>query len=231
MLPPAHLRNGAYLEEMNIRDLRQAIEETDESLLTDSYAALLADSYVHLVVFAGHLYDDPAHYSAQLLSQEDVDKIIAETQVAPTDYDFEINPGLNDSWYDPATPGQGFFISVFPQTKTVMLSWLTFDTELPAQNASANLGDPGQRWLTGQGSYEGSRAELVVYSSSGGLFQDSLAVPVLEPVGSISLQFGGCDNGGVSYDLPGILSSGLIQIRRVASDNVALCEAQAHPVP
>jgi glucose/arabinose dehydrogenase len=34
---------------------------------------------------------------------------------APVPEEFRINPGLNDAWYDPATSGQGFFITVFPE--------------------------------------------------------------------------------------------------------------------
>jgi len=48
--------------------------------------------------------------------------------------DFQINAGLNDAWYNPATDGQGFFITVFPDVGVVVLAWFTYDTELPPED-------------------------------------------------------------------------------------------------
>jgi len=228
MLPPAQLRSAAYLEEMSIRDLRLAIDGTDESLLIDSYAALLADSYVHLVALASFLQGDPAQYSAKLLSQDDVDRIIAETPTVLADYDFEINPGLNDAWYEPSIDGQGFFVSVFPEKRMLLLSWLTYDTELPSQVELGQLGNPGQRWLTAEGSYSGSEAKLVVYSASGGLFREASPAPVLEAIGTIDVQFGGCNQALLQYKL-GSWTEGSIVIHRIGADNLAICESLAYP--
>jgi len=52
---------------------------------------------------------------------------------------FPINAGLNDSWFNPATNGQGFFITVFPDIQMMFLAWFTYDTERPPANASAIL--------------------------------------------------------------------------------------------
>jgi hypothetical protein len=223
-LRPGQFENCAYLEEMNIRDLRQAIAETDESLLFHAYADMLGDSYSNLVVLAAWLHENPANYTAQLLNQADVDQIIAGTAPLPIRDISVINAGLNDAWFDPATSGQGFFISVYPDTETIIMSWLTYDTEAPSQDVNANLGDPCQRWFTAQGHYQGPAADLVVYSSSGGLFDQTAPAPVLREIGSISLHFEHCNSGTVTYDLPGISATGVIRIQRVALDNVALCE-------
>jgi len=137
---------------------------------------------------------------------------------------FVINAGLNDAWYDPMTDGQGFTISVFEDKGTVFLAWFTYDTELPAAGATAILGDPGQRWLTAQGTYQGAKAELEVYSASGGLFDTALPAPELDPIGSIILEFDDCYAGTVTYELPAIGKSGSIPIERMAFDNIALCE-------
>ena len=40
----------------------------------------------------------------------------------PEDSGFLINAGLNDAWYNPATDGQGFFITVFPDIGYVLLA-------------------------------------------------------------------------------------------------------------
>lgn len=137
---------------------------------------------------------------------------------------FVINYGLNDVWYDPLTDGQGFTITVYEDKGTVFLAWLTYDTELPEPGATANLGDPGQRWLTASGAFEGSQAELLVYSASGGLFDSALPVPELDPIGSILLQFDNCYTGMISYDLPSLGRSGSVPIERIASENIAVCE-------
>jgi len=101
----------------------------------------------------------------------------------------------------------------------------TFATALPGENASANLGDPGQRWLVAYGHYAGSEAALLVKSVSGGLFDTSPPQPVREVVGTLVLRFEDCNTGSVAYDFPAISRSGVIPIQRVAIDNVAVCEA------
>ena len=58
---------------------------------------------------------------------------------------FQINAGLNDAWYDPATAGQGFLIAVFPEISQMFVAWFTFDIERPPQDVTAMLGDPGHR--------------------------------------------------------------------------------------
>ena len=226
-----HFQNCAYLEEMSIRDLSRAISETDESPLLQTYADMLEDAYSTLVVLAAWLHDEPARYTAQLLDQNVVDLIIAGVAPVPIGDFFVINPGLNDAWYEPTTNGQGFFLAVYPERSTVFLGWFTFDVNSPGQDAISALGDPCQRWLVAQGTYEGSRADLVVYNAKGGLFDTALPQPEVEPIGSIVLQFVDCRTGIVSYDLPGLGLSGIIPIQRLASDNVAVCEAQAWVSP
>jgi hypothetical protein len=231
-LPPAnpewwiswegYVSTGAYFEELGIGELREAIEITNQQVLVDTYTEMLGMSYAHLLYFASQLHNDPFDYEAQILSQADVDLALAEAIASPFEL-FVINSGLNDAWYDPTLDGQGFTVSVFEDKGTVFLAWFTYDTELPASGATANLGDPGQRWLTAQGEYEGRQAELVVYSPSGGIFNTSPPKPELDPIGSITLEFEDCYTGTVSYDLPGIGRSGTIPIQRVATDNVCNC--------
>lgn len=48
-----------------------------------------------------------------------------------TGYSSNINAGFNDAWFNPATKGQGFLITVFPEIKQIFLAWFTFDTERP----------------------------------------------------------------------------------------------------
>lgn len=137
---------------------------------------------------------------------------------------FLINPGLNDAWYNPVTDGQGFSITVFPVIGKVSLTWTTYDTELPLDGVIANLGDPGHRWFNALGSYAGNQAVMKIKMTSGGIFDTDAEVTRVAD-GTIILTFTNCSNGTVEYDIPSIGQSGVVPIRRVVGDNVALCEA------
>jgi hypothetical protein len=135
---------------------------------------------------------------------------------------FQINPGLNGAWFNPVTTGQGFLIEVFPDINQVFLAWFTYDTTLPDPAASAQVGNPGHRWLTAQGPIVGDTANLNVFLTSGGLFDDPTPV-TNTPEGTITLTFQDCTAGTVDYDLSAADVSGSVPISRVANDNVALC--------
>ena len=141
---------------------------------------------------------------------------------------FELNAGLNDAWYNPETDGQGFFITVYPDLGVASLAWFTYDTMLPPQDAMANLGDPGHRWLTATGPITGHQVVMNIEMTSGGLFDAPSDISRTEPPGSdgtITLTLTGCNSGVIEYSLPSIGRQGTIPIQRVADDNVAFCEA------
>jgi hypothetical protein len=140
--------------------------------------------------------------------------------------DFQINPGLNDAWFNPATNGQGFFISVLPERKQIFLAWFTFDSERPPEGTAALLGEPGHRWLTAQGSYEGDRASLTLFVTKGGEFDAAVPVPSTNPSGdgTLVLEFADCTQGLLSYAITSLDISGEIPIERIVPDNAALCE-------
>jgi hypothetical protein len=58
-------------------------------------------------------------------------------------------PIHNEAWFNPLTSGQGFLISVFPDTRMVFLAWFTFDVERPPED-------------------QGNTANLTVFVTSGG---------------------------------------------------------------
>lgn len=138
---------------------------------------------------------------------------------------FSIKAGLNDSWFNPATPGQGFFITVFEDVGQVFLAWFTYDTERPPGSVEANLGEPGHRWLTAFGPYDGETAILDIELTQGGVFDSAEPSPVQSPDGTIVLEFGGCNAGLVTYDITATGDQGVIPIERIALDNVPVCEA------
>ena len=141
-----------------------------------------------------------------------------------------INAGVSDAWYNPQTSGQGFFIVAWESLQQVFLSWFTYDAERPAEDAQATLGEPGHRWLTAQGAFDGDSALLDLYSSSGGVFDSpDPVVPPPTRVGTLRLHFEDCSTGRVSYEIDASGHRGVIPIRRIVNDNVALCEALIEP--
>ena len=140
---------------------------------------------------------------------------------------FLINSGLNDVWFNPLTPGQGFTITVWPVIKKVFLSWFVWDLQRPPANVEAMLGDPGHRWLTAFGSYNGDTANLEIEVTSGGVFDSG--IPEVDQVidGTITLRYTDCTSGTVEYNIPSLLLAGVIPIERITPSNVALCQSLA----
>ena len=138
---------------------------------------------------------------------------------------FQINAGLNDAWYNPATPGQGFFVNVFPNLGQMFVAWFTFDVQRPEAGVTAELGEPGQRWLTAFGPYADDQAILDVEITSGGVFNSEEPKPGQTTSGTLTFEFSGCNAGSVTYNIPSLSLSGSVPIQRVALDNLAACEA------
>jgi len=145
---------------------------------------------------------------------------------------FTINSGLNDAWLNPDTAGQGFLIVVLPEAGIVFLAWFTYDTELPPEEAVANLGWSGHRWLTAQGPYDRDTAVLEVFLTEGGVF-DSAEPPAVthvdDPIGFITIVWRDCNHALLAYEIdpPGVM--GQMEITRIVPDNVAVCEALGDP--
>lgn len=146
-------------------------------------------------------------------------EVLASTPV------FEINSGMNDAWLNWDTDGQGFLIVVYPQVRTMFLSWFTFDTERPPDDVTAFLGEPGHRWLTAQGEYFDNQAVLTVWVSRGGIFDSPYPKPVLDDDGEMIVEFDTCNSGTISYVIPSIGLQGTVPIERIALDNAAYCAA------
>jgi hypothetical protein len=145
------------------------------------------------------------------------------------DASFQINAGLSDAWYNPATDGQGFLISVFPERRELFLAWFTYDVERPVGSV-AQLGEPGHRWLTAQGPYEGDSAVLTIYVSEGGVFDSAEAAVNTRPDGTLTLEFADCSEALLNYEITSLGISDQIPLERIVPDNQALCETLSAPV-
>lgn len=190
-----------------------------------SWASPLAASFNYERTFNSVeevLYHCTVHSSPGLDRNSNMNgRIVVESSGAA----FQINAGLNDSWYNPLTPGQGFFITVFPDLESIFLAWFTYDTERPGGGVQAILGEPGHRWLTAFGSYSGDMATLGVELTQGGIFNSAQPMVMQSADGTIDLLFDGCNSGVISYNITSAGVSGEIPIERIALDNVPVCEA------
>ena len=167
-------------------------------------------------IFGGEFF-----ISDNLAGCNSIEEILAGIDIS------RINAGLNDAWYNPLTSGQGFFISVFPDLGFVSLAWFTYDTELPPEEVTANLGDAGHRWFTAIGPIVDNYVIMNIEMTSGGLFDSATIIQRTDPPGSdgtIILTFTSCNSGTVEYDITSINRQGVVPIERVAGDNISLCE-------
>jgi len=143
---------------------------------------------------------------------------------------FQINRGISDAWYSPATDGQGFFIVVSEEPRAMFVGWFTYDTQRPDDPSGAFLGEPGHRWLTAQGSYADNRAILEVTFTEGGVFDSGTPVPERRQDGTMTLEFTDCASGTVTYDIPSIGRQRVVPIQRISQANIAACQKLAAPM-
>lgn len=67
---------GAYIEELDIRDLKQLLEETDNVDILETYESLLWGSENHLRAFVRNLSNRGVEYQPLLLSIEEFESIL-----------------------------------------------------------------------------------------------------------------------------------------------------------
>ena len=136
--------------------------------------------------------------------------------ILPTIEHFQINAGHSGAWFNPATSGQGQFIDVGPETQFMFVSWFTY-TDADSDNPLE------QRWLTAQGNYSGNTAELALYETLGGKFDDPQSVTNTQ-VGDVTLSFSDCGQGQMTYNIDGENLSGEFPLRRVIDNSGNVCE-------
>lgn len=139
---------------------------------------------------------------------------------------FRISKALAGAWFNPQTNGQGMFIDVYDNRNQMFVGWYTFDLGRPV-DGTAQLGEPGHRWLTALGPISGNQASLDVYLARGGAF-DSVSPPIDDPqtiVGSMEVEFSDCLTGTVNYTLTTPDVSGTIPVQPLADDHVEFCQA------
>ena len=141
---------------------------------------------------------------------------------------FRINKALAGAWFDGTKAGQGLVLDVYDNRNEMFIAWFTFDLERPDPSYTAGIGEPGQRWMTAQGAYEGGSdsADLPMYFFGGMVFDSAEPqVELLEDqTGTFMVEFDGCSSGMVSYDMTTANRAGDFPIAPLTDNHVELCE-------
>ncbi|MGJ8663539.1 MAG: M28 family metallopeptidase, partial [Marinicella sp.] len=120
-----------------------------------------------------------------------------------------INAGLSGTWHNNLIPGQGLFLDVIPANKTLFAGWFTY---LPDSQAENN-----QYWLTLQGPYSGSVADLSIFKTTEGQFNDISEIQTIQ-VGIATLIFDSCTAARFNFQLDEFGIENSINLNRVTPD-------------
>lgn len=132
-------------------------------------------------------------------------------RVAAATNAFNINEGVQGSWLNNATQGQGVFFDVVPSLNNLFaMAWFTW-TQTPGQ----------YDWLTAVGSYAGNTAQMNLFRSRGGRFNASNAV-TNTPAGTATVTFTSCTAATVTYNITDPPSTGSFPLQRLLPAN-AIC--------
>ena len=124
---------------------------------------------------------------------------------------FNINEGVQGSWLNNATQGQGVFFDVVPSLNNLFaMAWFTW-TQTAGQ----------YDWLTAVGTYAGNTAQLNLFRSRGGKFNDPSPV-ANTPAGTATVTFTSCTAATVTYNLTDPPASGSFPLQRLLPAN-AIC--------
>jgi hypothetical protein len=139
--------------------------------------------------------------------------------------EFRLNTAMGGSWVNSTiVSNQGFLMEVFDNINQIFLAWFTYDLMRPDPSVTGEIGDPGHRWLTAFGPFEGNTAMLDIEWSTGGVFNSGEPATTQTVDGTVQLNFTDCMTGTVTYDLGASGDTGVFPIQRIALDSVPLCE-------
>jgi hypothetical protein len=141
---------------------------------------------------------------------------VCESSSESTTQAVNVNPGMDGLWIDVSASGQGFLFDVHDNEaggKFIFVAWATY-----GDNTTS-----GQRWLTAQGQFEGSSADLAIYESSGGSFNSAKPAATVA-VGTMSITFNDCNHAMLTYSLPGEGIGGTSELQRAMPVGDSVCE-------
>lgn len=202
------LHVGAFIEELDISDIRIALEDITQTDIRQVYENLLAGSYNHLRAFVGQIESLGVEYQPQYLGQDEVDEILGQSGMTA-----QMSDG---SWVIAGNSGEGMIIDVTIQGRLV-LYWLTYDKE------------GKQMWMLGlTDETSGPEVQMTMSRYSGPTFgpmfnPDDLAA---ELWGDVTIKFLDCSNALVHYDSVSGFGSGELQLRRIYYASGSLCQPE-----
>ena len=121
-------------------------------------------------------------------------------QILPT-MSLSITPELAGSYYNPATNGEGLNVEVLADRNEVLAYWYTQE-------------NGAQRFYVLQGPISGDQADLQVFTTLGGHFQNPADRPQLQPAGTATLRWNGCREAVLDYSIE--LGSGSYELTRLS---------------
>jgi len=126
-----------------------------------------------------------------------------------------INEGLSGAWFNSQTPGQGFVLDINDQLPLFFAGWFTYDQD-PSGKA---IGADEQNWFVIQGAFSGNTAELPLFLTSEGLFDNPAPVQTNQ-VGTVTVSFSSCTQGRFDYQFDEAAggNSGGFDIERITPD-------------
>lgn len=198
------LKAAALIEEIDIRDLRLAIAETNRADVALMYQNLEAGSHNHLNGFVTQIQFLGVSYQAQLLSQSDVDDILDRPTMTAERSD--------GGWIVVGHSHEGITIDVTTNGQVVVY-WMTYD----------NQGN--QVWLFGMSDeIVESEINLAMSRYSGPQFGPDFnpADVVGEQWGTLKIRFIDCTHAEASYE--SLFGNADIALERIYFSNGANCQ-------
>ncbi len=199
---------GGFIEELDIKDLWDAIEQSTHADITATYENLLAGSYKHLNAFVGQIEATGVDYKAQYLEQSEVDAILGQSSMTA-----EAGDG---SWLIVGHNGEGVVTDITHDGKFI-LYWYTYDEE----------GD--QMWMVGVANeFSGSHVHLTLYRYTGPVFGPGFDSDdrVEELWGEASIDFKDCTTADLNYQSVSGFGSGDLQLSRIYYPAGSLCQPE-----
>ncbi len=116
---------GAFIEELDIQDLQNAIQETENPELKNAYQNLQAASFNHLRAFSKQIINLEGSYTAQLLSDEMVESILSMDSTTVFQGNALLYNGLEIS------PTSACFISVLEDSQGTLQNGANINQSTP----------------------------------------------------------------------------------------------------
>jgi acyl-CoA thioesterase-1 len=210
---PPYIGDGSDFVEL----LNDAVATVASDLDTPQSPVILVDHYTGYDIGSMTMGDrDHQNRVGEAWIAENWFEVLADILPDFKSEPFQINAGHAGAWFNPETPGQGQLVDVEPASKLLFLSWFTF--------ADAASADPNeQHWFTAQGNYSGDSADLVVYETLGGRFDDPQEVST-DAVGQATLSFSDCANGQLDYTIDTWDLQGSFPLQRAIPGTENVCE-------